>query len=363
MLFIESQRKPRIALVCGGWGQNIGNAFFNIGGHYVLSEVFGQGQVGFHQDQPNYRTLHNKFKGNPVNYVDLISYMDIDYVVLQGPVFNPWIYVSWAKTFKALKRRGVKIAFLSSAFFKFRDKEYATVRGFLEEFPPAFISTRDSRSYEILKGFFPKLPIFDGIDSGFFLNRTAVPFGTSAFEPFCAFTFDRYSEPTFMKSAPDPKKYESKKVWILNKTYYAAVPKFLHNSGHKSKIWAYIGDYFDRRRHADKIDGFNIVRPEHRSYPHITYKIYRHPNATASDDPWTYVNIYGNATFTLSDRVHACVASLTYGKQAMLFTPSPRSSLFDRVGVESIREQLCTLDLDFLTEQQEKEISWVRNHV
>ena len=37
---------PRVALVCGQWGQNIGNAFFNIGGAYVLKRVFGDDAVG-----------------------------------------------------------------------------------------------------------------------------------------------------------------------------------------------------------------------------------------------------------------------------------------------------------------------------
>ena len=55
---------PKVAIVSGQWGQNIGNAFFNLGGMHVMEQVFGQVSCIF-QDQPNYRTLHNKFKGNP----------------------------------------------------------------------------------------------------------------------------------------------------------------------------------------------------------------------------------------------------------------------------------------------------------
>ena len=142
---------PRVALVGGQWAQNVGNAFFNLGGEYILKEVFGDDAVGFFMDQPNYRTLHNKFKGNPDTYVDFVQHLDIDYLVLQGPVLNQWIGDSWAKTFKALQAKGTKIILLSCAFFKFKDSEFKAVKKFLEEFPPALISTRDDKSYEILK--------------------------------------------------------------------------------------------------------------------------------------------------------------------------------------------------------------------
>jgi len=47
-------KKGRVALVSGGWGQNIGNAFFNIGGKRILEEVFAKHRVEFIQDQPGY---------------------------------------------------------------------------------------------------------------------------------------------------------------------------------------------------------------------------------------------------------------------------------------------------------------------
>ena len=52
--------RPRVALVSGFWGQNIGNAFFNLGGHWVLRQIFGDTQIAFIQDQPGYRTFHRQ---------------------------------------------------------------------------------------------------------------------------------------------------------------------------------------------------------------------------------------------------------------------------------------------------------------
>ena len=352
---------PRVALVGGQWAQNVGNAFFNLGGEYILERIFGDGQVGFFQDQPNYRTLHDKMKGNPERYVDFVQHLDIDYLVLQGPVLNSWMRVSWEKTFKALKAKGIKVILLSCAFFKFRDSEIAAVKSFLEEYPPALISTRDDRSYGILKDWIPQVPKYNGIDSGYFLNRCVVPFKTQSDYKYIAVNFDRYPEPDISTQPFDVKKYNSRTVEAEGKTYHLAVPKFLDKHAHAGKIRGYFADLTDRRKLPETLDGRMIVRPEHRFFPHVTHKIYRNLNATASDEPWTYINIYANADFTLSDRVHACVATLAFGHPAMLFTPSPRSALFGRIGLEDIKNKLVTMDMDYLREEQENEIEWLKN--
>lgn len=95
----------------------------------------------------------------------------------------------------------------------------------------------------------------------------------------------------------------------------------------------------------------------------MTYKIYQHPNAVASDEPWTYFNVYANAELTLADRVHACVITLAYGKPAMLFTPSPRSALFERVGCGAIRERPVMLDAEYLEDERQKELAWLKAKV
>lgn len=358
----DTPKAPRVALVGGQWAQNVGNAFFNLGGEYVLKRVFGEDAVGFYQDQPNYRTLHNKFKGNPETYVDFVEHLDIDYLVVQGPVLNAWMGTSWEKAWKALHAKGTKIICLSSAFFKFRDSEIAAVKEFLEAYPPALISTRDSNSYNILKDWLPDVPKYDGIDSGYFLNRCMVPFETREGFNYITKNFDRYPEPEILTEDPG-EKFNSKEVEIEGKSYFLSVPKFLDTNAHKGKIRGYLADVFDRRKLPGDFEGRMIVRPEHRFFPHMTHKIYRQPNSMASDEPWSYVNIYANADFTLSDRVHACVATLAFGSPAMLFTPSPRSALFGRVGADDIKTKLVTLDLARLEEEQEKEIAWLKEHV
>lgn len=355
-----SPTAPRIALVSGHWGQNIGNAFFNMGGKWILEQMFGEGEVAFIQDQPGYRTFHNASKGNPANDVGLLQYLDVDYIVLQGPVLTEHIAELWADTLRPLRARGTKLILLGAAFFKFREAELQGARRFLEEFQPALVSTRDPRSFEILKDWSLGFPLYNGLDSAFFAPKSYTPFKLDI-EPYYAFNFDRYPEPSITVDGPDAAgadTFDADGVrWSLT------TPSLVSTLAHRSKVQAYLGHALDRRSLPTQINGRMIIRPEHRVNPHVTPKVYQHPNSIASDEPWTYFNVYANADMTLADRVHACVATLAYGKPAMLFTPSPRSALFERLGCGDIRHVPVSLDPEYLEDERQQELAWLRAHI
>jgi hypothetical protein len=348
---------PRVALVSGFWGQNIGNAFFNIGGKWILEQVFGEGGVEFVQDQPGYRTFHNQGKGNPSNDIEYLRLLDLDYIVLQGPLLTVGYRHLWEPTFRELTARGTKIILLGAAFFKFRDAEFAAAKAFLEEYKPALISTRDSESFNILSSWDLGVPLYDGMDSAFFAPKAFTPFKV-ADKSYYAFNFDRYPEPSIKLGPPDSSADFSFDAdgtgWNLS------TPKLASKLAHGSKVQAYLGHLLDRRKLPGELNGRAVIRPEHRTNPHMTYKIYQHPNAICSDEPWTYFTVYANSALTLADRVHACVATLAYGNPAMLFTPSPRAALFARVGCAAIKEKPVKLNLDWLEEERENEVAWLR---
>lgn len=354
-------KAPRVALVSGFWGQNIGNAFFNIGGKWILEQIFGRGEVDFIQDQPGYRTFHDAAKGNPANDVEYLQYLDLDYIVLQGPVLNTHMIRLWGPTLDALTSRGTKLILLGAAFFKFHEAELAGARAFLDRYPPALISTRDSNSHKILASWDLGVPLYDGLDSAFFAPKAYTPFKTTGID-YYAFNFDRYPEPTIsLGSGADPAAdahFEADGVhWNLT------TPKTVSTLAHRSKVQAYLGHVLDRRKLPHELNGRTVIRPEHRFNPHMTYKIYQHANAVASDEPWTYFTVYANSQLTLADRVHACVITLAYGGPAMLFTPSPRSALFERVGCGDIRKHPVSLDPSYLEDERTREVDWLLGHV
>lgn len=122
----------------------------------------------------------------------------------------------------------------------------------------------------------------------------------------------------------------------------------------------YLGARLDWRSLPEKVDGLIVIRPEHRFNPHVTWKVYRQPGAIASDEPFTYFTIYAGTQLTLSDRVHACVATLAAGKPAMLCHPTPRAYLFERLGLDKIRDEPTMLDPQLLLREQESELAFLR---
>lgn len=352
-------KNKRIAIVTGGWAQNIGNAFYDIGGRFIFENIVGPENVFPVQTQPGYRTLHNKLRGNPRNYANTVCLLEIDVLVIQGPVFNLWLRANWEDAFRILYRRGVKIVYHSAAFFKFWDVEIDHVISFLQDYPPHAIITRDKRSYEILqsRGICKRLAL--GIDAGFFVSDAyTAPRFHKKLGPYAAFTFDRYPEPNLRpctRSASDP----LPKVELDGMTYSVHYPKIRHRLAHQSKIMSYVGELIDWRKLPERIGDHLIIRPEHRHFPHITHKIYKNPNGFASDEPWTYLNVYANVDFTLSDRVHACVATLAYGQRAMLFTPSPRSGLFEHLEAGDIQRELVAVPDDLLITLKSKHVNFV----
>ncbi len=354
--------RPSVALVSGFWGQNIGNAFFNIGGKWILDQIFGEGCVDFIQDQPGYWTFNNQSRGNPKKDINLLKYLDVDYVVLQGPIMTVNFRSLWEGTFREYKRRGIKVILLSAAFFKFTKVEIKKAKSFLLEYPPVIISTRDHKSYDIIKKCAEYT--YSGIDSAFYVPEAYKPFSL-CLNPYIVLNFDRYPEPnifvtdaeSFGRGATDIS-FEA-----LGYCWHLRIPEFQNMISGLGKWQAYIGCLLDKRKMPTMIKDYGIVRTEHRVNPHIAWKIYKQPNAVASDEPFTYFSVYAGSRLTLSDRVHACVATLAYGNPAMLFTPSPRSKLFDRIGLTDIKKWPVSLDPLYLKEEKEAELEFLRNAV
>nr|WP_239541208.1 polysaccharide pyruvyl transferase family protein [Pullulanibacillus pueri] len=351
-------------MVSGFWGQNIGNAFFNIGGKKILEEIFGNYKIEFIQDQPGYRTFNDQSKGNPKNDVGLLKYLKTDFIVLQGPMLTINFRKLWEETFKELTKRGTKIILLGAAMFKHTDEEKKANREFLKLYKPFILSTRDPQTYEAFKDICEFT--YNGLDSAFFVPDAYKPFELVTERPYITLNFDRWAEPNIFTSRnrediPEKadKSFEYKGIsWGLK---HSRLQKFFSDLG---KWQAYFGHELDFRNLPTEIEGYKIIRPEHRFNPHITRKIYRHKNAVASDEPFTYFTVYANTQLTLADRVHACVATLAYGKPAMLFTPSPRSRLFDRFEcLSEIKNKPVQLDARVLEKEKADQIKFLKEAI
>ena len=102
-----------------------------------------------------------------------------------------------------------------------------------------------------------------------------------------------------------------------------------------------------------------IVRTDHALNPLMLRRIFRGPNAFAGDLPYTYYNLYGQTELTLTDRVHAALVTLSYGRPAMLISRSGRSSIIERVGGGDVTRRPTQLDMDVLAREKQGMIDFL----
>ncbi len=353
----NTMSRKKAALVSGYWSTNIGNAFFNIGGKYILEQVFGQGNVQYVQDQPGYWTFNRQTRGNPDNAFDLLANLDVDYLVLQGPMFTRGFRGLWTDTFAQLRRRGVRVILLSCAMHHHDEREIEANRQFLAEFPPFILSSRDQSSYDTFRSF--ARHAYSGIDSAFFVNDAFSPHRMRD-RNMVAIGFDRLPEPEF--KLDDGSAADGRFEFDGDRWQYSFPPRLKWMTS-RGKVSAYMAHYLDRRRLADRFGSRPVVRPEHRYNPYVGWKIYKRRNSVVSDEPYTYLSLYANVALTISDRVHACVATLAYGNPAMMLSPSPRSELFDRMGLTACRQGPMFVDMDRLAEEKAALIDFLKRAV
>lgn len=331
-----STTKVRVGLVAGFWSQNIGNAFFNLGGRALLESAGAK--VFMVQDSPAYWTFRGEHKGAYDRAWALLENLDLDLVVLQGPLFTRNFANIWIDTLKHLKSRGINWGILSGGFRSYSDEERQVARSVLNAHEPMFVSTRDCATADTLRVFYPR--VRQGVDSAFFLRWAYEPpeldKSTGDFINLC---FDHFVEPDFIADRDGPHIFG-------DRSYRLEHRRLLNRIASRTKGHAYLAQMLDRRRAPEMIADRRVVRPEHRTNPHVPVKIYKRPNAIASDEPWTYLTVYANGECTISDRVHACVAALAYGKSALLHNPTTkRSQLFDAIGASGVTSQLTALPL------------------
>jgi polysaccharide pyruvyl transferase len=354
----------RVALVYGGGGQNVGNAFFCEGGKWILEQVFGEGAIGLVQTPPAYWTFRDQRKGNPRNAFPLLANLDVDFLVLQGPLFTRTFKTIWRKTLLQLRERGGQLVLLGCAFHGYDREEADLAEGFLREVDPLAVVTRDTATYRSAAGW--GLNCHNGVDSAFALPHAYHPPVIRIDGEYIAMTFDRYPEPSFFQGTArtpegEPTAFNlERELRFDGEAWHFAQPKLQEWFSNQGKWQAYLGARLDRRLMSSSLGRFQVIRPEHRYNPHVSWKIYRQPNGIVSDEPFTYLAVYAGAALTLSDRVHACVATLAYEKPAMLFTPSRRSHLFERIGLADIRKRPVTLPAALRDELLSEEIDFLK---
>jgi hypothetical protein len=335
-----------IGLVGGFASTNIGNDFFTRGIEFALKKAAPDFNIIVTQNLPGY--YWKEGGTNPRNSFNYLDCMDLDYLILTGPLFDVQFPHIWKETLTRLKKKGTRIMILSAGSQKYDEAERKTVRKFLEFIEPSVLISRDTPTYEAYKDLAEYS--YDGIDFAFFINDIFKPYKLDHPE-YVLLNFDTMPEPRFRQLSKDKNSFEFLgKNWSFEKTKMNKINK---------TIYRFFPEWFSN--YNKDFGKYEIVRPVNYVNPGNSKKFFSVPGTYLSELTYDHVNLYANASGILSCRVHSCVASLVFGKEAMLFSKSLRGQLFDRVGLGEIREHPVTLDPAYLQDEKNKQIDFLKN--
>lgn len=346
----------RVACINGYWSTNIGNAFYNLGAEYVLKQVFGDENVHMIFDQTAYI---NHGKKNIPQALDYMAHLNVDYVVLLGPVLTGSFLKVWRKTLDDLKARGIGYMILSAGMMKNNEQAMEEIRSYFRENPPYAVTTRDRDTYEALRDSVER--IYDGICFAFFVPDCVRPVSTDL-TPVMAVNFDKIDEPEIFMDSDRPSDisfdFDGHRIGMKFKGLFARVGL---KTDRFTDALVYLTSPLPRGKRPEKIGDYTVIRTDHRFSPMFRRKAFRYANSVCADVPQIYANIYAEAELTLSDRVHACAIALAYGNRAYLFAKTGRSALLKRVGAQGIEDHPVAIDLEKLQVEKQNLIAYLRS--
>ena len=338
----------RVASVKGYWSTNIGHSLFQISAEGVFNEIGAK--VITIPDVPGFMNVK---KGNPENYFEFMDLLDVDYYCIHGPFFRKEFDKIYLKNIKKIKQRGIKIIGLGVGAMHYDKESIRYYNQWIKECDFDLISTRDELTHNFLKDKVKNL--YNGIDLGFLIKFYMPQTSFINNEKLVCFNFDQIPEPRFFED-------KNGAIIIDDKTY--SYKKSLSNEprGFIKKVFPFIRPYF-KKFELISMNGYKIIRTDHRFNPYSRKKIYSDKNSFAMDTPEGYLLAYANSKLTLSNRVHASVATLSYGNYAMYFSDSKRANLLNRLGLEEIYHKPVALDPSRLIQEKEDLIKFIKNQI
>lgn len=256
------------------------------------------------------KSLHDKtYKTVDTSNVFSVADMAIfDYFIIPGCVLTVPFFSIYGSMLEKKVAQGTKLIFLGASGNYYTDYEIEYVKRWLKKLNPYALMFRDSvafKAYESLS-----VNVYNGIDNVFFVNKIDMPKIKNEKDPYVVLNFEKSENASVQKE--------------LEKTLK------------------------DR----------NIIYSNHKPFPYSKVISLVKKNIMISDYPLDYLFLYRHVSETYSDRVHACIPTLSFGNAARLYSDSPRIALFENVGLQNITKELVRIE--GLESMQNKQISFLR---
>lgn len=342
----------KIGIYAGYWSTNIGNSYFQLGCKYLIKQAFPNATTFFIADEAGYIDPN---AGNPTNSYNSILNINMDIAIILGPFIRPEVAKIAIPTLLELRKKGIKILALGVGMMDYTPSTINYASEILKEVSPDIFMTRDRETYNAFNN--SCKCAYDGIDLGFF-SSDVYGEAPGLEGDYVTFNFDQIPEPLVIEGQSGQYKFE-----FEGKDYSLIFNKRRKSLSEKGFLFQTMDSLILKQSYNNNFAGKKIIRTDHRYNPVILKRIYRYPNTIASDIPEPYWAAYKNTKLTISNRVHACVATLSFGNPAWLFTKSPRSYLLDRVGVTDIRKGPVSIPIDYLAEEKARMVEFIKTHI
>lgn len=317
---------------------NIGDAFYQQSIVEVFRRTFPNDQVVTF-DGPADRAFHH---GNWMrNTLDARTWVEADHFVFSGPIMSNTFLARHEPLIRKIREQGKSYSLISvhgGAVGSTLD----AIRKFLTEHPPAAIHTRDTDTFEKLKDLVPHQ--LSGICFAFFVKLMENIPDLQPDAPYICCSFYSKPEPGFE----------------ITRDKHGAIAELSFTKRPTTTLpWRLARHLQSRRPYPKSENGFEIVRPVHdaHKFPHITFA---KPGTYITYNPKAFLSIYKHTSATISDRVHAGVVTLSFGKPALIDKIDGRAKLFDNSAV-SERNGVLRADQFEIDRHYKNHVEWLKN--
>jgi hypothetical protein len=244
--------------------------------------------------------------------------VDAKHFVFSGPIMGKVFMKEYAPLIQSIKERGRSYS-LMSLHASADDVEMDTILQFLREYPPAAIQTRDNPTFEKVKGI--ASTDLDGICFAFWVNSMKHLPVYSVGNPYICSSYYRGYEPEF--SIDNPQADD-----LLTSGFVTTQAKAMKQSSWRiARLLEY------RRKSPSTLGKWDIVRPVH-AFTRLPVQTFSKENSYITYNPDNFLAIYKYCDGVLSDRVHAGVAGLSFGKPVRVEKVDTRFALFEKLPIQ-----------------------------
>lgn len=243
------------------------------------------------------------------NAIDIRQYFRADHFVFSGPIISSSFIDRYSELIQAIKDAGKSYS-LISVHASASGQDLDTISEFLKLYPPSALHTRDDYTYTKLRGIADYE--FPGVCFAFFARSLSSIPEVVLDDPYICSSFYAMQEPEFAVIRDDEGEVER---LILKRKPTTILP------------WRVARHLQFLRSYRNEQDGFRVLRPVHDAFrfPNVSFA---RPNSYLTYNPMIFLSIYKYCAATISDRVHAGVVSLSFGKPALIVRRDNRYELF-----------------------------------